>query len=320
MYRTIFSILISAIFLPGLVVSTTVHAETIDEVLQSYTQNVYEVHSWTMQALFDLQILYTHPVEQDDRIEYENVFALPVEDTMYQQVKPLFCKTYASLDWKTTIQPDGMTGEQTIKNAYANFTTVNPGLAVEDVENIKSMKPLPNQTLNIEVSAVGSQEKSNTPRIFIPSLLGQWHHFFSMWYPMPEELGVPKDESKIVMTQGDDTLFVLMYTPTNLNKDLLEYVRYACKDSSLQESDLECTLMIAPDSFNCKSFDIKLKDGNAKQSVFTITSFSEALAGMTVHIPTKVLMMTAVKNESANGPAWSNEYYSRIQLKSFVKK
>lgn len=319
MFRSVFLIMISAMILPGLFISTTVNAETVDEVLQSYTQNAYEVHSWTMQALFDLQILYTHPVAQDDRIEFENVFALPVEDTMYQQAKPLFCKTYASLDWKTTIKPDSMTGEQTINNAYANFTSVNPGLSVEDVENIKSMKPLPDQTFDIEVFAVGSKGQSTTPRIFMPTLLSQWHHFFSVWYPMPDELGVPKDVSKIVMTQGDDTLFVLMYTPTNLNNDLLEYVRYACKDPSLQESDLECTLMIAPESFNCKSFDIKLKDGDAKQSVFTITSFSDALAGMTVHIPTKVLMMTAVKNEGVDGPAWSNEYYSRIQLKSFVK-
>jgi hypothetical protein len=224
------------------------------------------------------------------------------------------------LDWKTTITPELVTGEQLINNAKANFTTVNPGLSTENVENLKSMTPLPDQTFEFEVPAVGSSAESKTLHIFMPSMLSQWHHFYSLWYPMPEDIGVPEDRSKIVMIQSDDTLYVLMYTPTKLNSQLMEYARYACQDPALQESDLVCTLMIAPETFNCKTFDIKLKDGDPKQSIFTITSFSEALAGTSVRIPTKVLMLTAVKNQSENGPVWSNEYYCRAQMKSFVKK
>lgn len=320
MFRNSFYIIISALILPGFFYPSAVHAETVDEVLEAYSRNAREVHSWTMQALVDFQVLYTHPVTTDDRMEYENIFALAVEDPMYQNTKTLYCKTISSLEWKATIQPDAMEVEQTINSAKANFTGINPGLSKERVENLKTMDPLPNLTFDFTVPAVGSKTESNNSKVLMPAKLSNWHHFYSLWYPMPDEIGIPDDASKIVMTQGDDTLFVLMYTPVRLNSQLLEFVRYASRNPALQESDLVCTFMVAPESFNCKSFDIKLKDGDPKQSVFTITSFTEALAGTSVHIPTKVLMMTAVKNESAEGPTWSNEYFCRAQLKSFVKK
>lgn len=311
--------MICLLLLPGVFAVSAAQAETIDDVLKAYTQNAQEVHGWTMQALVELEILYTHQVNPEDKIDYENVFALPVEDTMYQQHQPLFSKIAASLDWKILMKPDSISGEQLIKNAYVHFTSVNPDTAIDKPENIKSMSPLPDHTYPFNLPNVGKQNKAEFLNIFMPEDLRSWHHFYSLWYPLPEQIGIPNDSSRIVMTQGDDTLFVMMYTPVQLDQNLLHYLALVSQKPNLTLSDLVCTLMVAPNTFNCKSVDIKLRD-NPKQSLFTITSFSEAMAGSSIHIPTKVLLLTSLFNQTPEGIMQSTEYYCSARLKSFVKQ
>ncbi len=306
----------------GLVAAVSVHhaqSNTAAEVIAAYTKNAREVHEWKMNALFEIQMLYTQSVDEEEKIEYENVFALPVEDNMYVEHDQLFCKTYARMEWKVELTPTAMKGHQTIETAQARFTASNPYLNEEDTEELKAMKPLPDLRFQFQTPAVGENAEATFLHIVLPPSLHQWHHPYSIWYPLPEHIGLPEDTSKIVMTQGDDLLYALMYTPTKLDEKLMDYLVHATQDSGLNESELVCTLLIDPISFTCKSFDIKLHE-DRKHSLFSISSFSEAMAGTKTPIPTRSLMMTAVKNQTEDGVKWTMEYSRRFELKSFVRE
>lgn len=287
------------------------HDPSNQSVFEAYLENAREVRNMGVQTSIDLQRMYTRPVSEADRKELETVFALTVEDPVYSNHPDLFFKSFAEFSWEVTVNAAEMSGIQRLRGAYAHLSVGSPRDGGEIVKKLQSVSDYIHRFTMPPAGAGGGEE---FPHIMLPAELSSWHHLFTLWYPAPEEAGMPEDRSKIEMKGQPSDPLILVFHPEGLDGRMMRYLGGALRRDNLEPEDLTCVLTVDRNTGACRSYSILTSFEGESKMLFGVTNMSESTALSGISFPARTLITTNALYEGENGEYLDTEYYCQLRV------
>lgn len=290
-----------------------------EEILSIYQQGVKSSHDFKGTLYFETQQIYVDSIKEGFPKIIENTYFFPVEDPLYQNVNPLFFKSFSVTNQKAVINGKKQTITRKISNAYTDLFASSPLVPSTSNEMLKHFKTTDPLETQFSLSLNKNSEAKSEPDIFCPPDLSTWHYMPNLWFPGTDQLGFPKDIT-LVNCKNSNQVIVYLYTPEKIDESLMNYLRKNTMKADLSHNDLEIILTIETKTNYCKSLLIVAKFDQKRRTLFNIVNSGSTptYAGFTMPSLTLVNSLAAKKEEDGT-ITWGTNYYGQFSLSSFER-
>ncbi len=294
--------------------------ESKESIYEAYCENVKVAQKTTARVHYDLQRMYSSQVTEPIKLEMESIYGIPKEDEVYNIAEPVFMRSLAYLSWDALIDGQKMTCIQKLLNSNTTFTDTNPAYENQNGKNLKLLQSDTEQETRLTIYPLESSKANSELEFIIPPEIVSWHYPPTLWYPSPEQIGFPDTLKNVEMNQMEKSgPYGFIYTPQNLDSQLISYLARASLNPNIEEEDLTCVLMVDYTSHACQSFAITTMAEGQKRTLLVISNMGFIQTQFGLPLPrTTILNTSMVVDKDGNREKNFVNYFCQLNLQGFT--